>query len=262
MGKLRKSISIIISFLMALVGTISVQAASASTDISPTPDKSTIAVTSSLSASGIIILILILLLTISIIINSWFVRVFFRHKEKFDNLHSKMCTVQTQNKNLKAKIVSLEKNINFLDNWKQQAIETDATIESKVMATQSRQMAKEFDAKYSDLINLTVSAKNFTIFKTAYQTYENLPETSQDDITTDIEAIKKKYKSSKKLKVKEVTDIINEALSLYKPTRSYRKNWDNIVEYLKKIPKEIKDEIDKSTIATVYKNQRLAYGKK
>ena len=25
---------------------------------------------------------------------------------------------------------------------------------------------------------------------------------------------------------------------------------------------EIKDEIDKSTIATVYKNQRLAYGKK
>ena len=59
MGKLRKSISIIISFLMALVGTISVQAASASTDISPTPDKSTIAVTSSLSASGIIILILI-----------------------------------------------------------------------------------------------------------------------------------------------------------------------------------------------------------
>ena len=26
--------------------------------------------------------------------------------------------------------------------------------------------------------------------------------------------------------------------------------------------KEIKDEIDKSTIATVYKNQRLAYGKK
>ena len=173
-----------------------------------------------------------------------------------------MCTVQTQNKNLKAKIVSLEKNINFLDNWKQQAIETDATIESKVMATQSRQMAEEFDAKYSDLINLTVSAKNFTIFKTAYQTYENLPETSQDDITTDIEAIKKKYKSSKKLKVKEVTDIINEALSLYKPTRSYRKNWDNIVEYLKKIPKEIKDEIDKSTIATVYKNQRLAYGKK
>lgn len=262
MGKLRKSISIIISFLMALVGTISVQAASASADISPATDKSNVAVTSSLSVSGIVILVLILLLIISIVINSWFVRVFFRHKEKFDNLHSKMRTVQNQNKTLKAKIVSLEKNINFLDNWKQQAILADNTIDSKVMATHSKQMAEEFDAKYSDLINLTVSAKNFTIFKTACQTYEGLPETAIYYLTTDIEAIKKKYKSSKKLKIKEVTDIINEALSLYKPTRSYRKNWDNIVEYLKKIPKEIKEEIDTSTISTVYKNQRLAYGKK
>ena len=179
MGKLRKSISIIISFLMALVGTISVQAASASTDISPTPDKSTIAVTSSLSASGIIILVLIILLIISITITGCFVRIFFNHKEKFDNLHSRMSTVINQNKSLKAKISSLEKNVSFLDSWKQQAILADASIEEKVMATQSKQLAENFDVKYSDLTNYTVSAKDFSIFETACRTYDSLSETTQ-----------------------------------------------------------------------------------
>ena len=262
MGKLRKSIVVLISFFMALVGAISVHAATAVKDISPIPNESTVTVTSSISASGIVIIVLLLMLIISVAINIWFVQTFFKHKEKFDNLHSRMSTVINQNKSLKAKISSLEKNISFLDSWKQQAILADASIEEKVMATQSRQLAENFDVKYSDLTNYTVSAKGFSIFETACRTYDSLPETTQQYVTTDIEAIRRKYKSSKKLKVKEVTNVLEESLTLYKPTRSYRKKWDKMIQYIKKIPKEIKTEINADLIASVYKNQKLAYGKK
>lgn len=263
MGKLRKSILVIISIIMALVGAISVQAATAVEDISPIPNESTnVTVHSSLSASGIVILVLILLLIISISIITWFIRVFFRHKEKFDNLHSRMSTLINQNKALKAKILSLEKNVSFLDNWKQQAISADSSIEEKVMTTQSKQLAEDFDTKYGDLTSYAISAKDFSIFETACQTYDSLPDTSKYYVSTDIETIRRKCKSSKKLKAKEVSHVLEEALSLYKPTRKYRRNWDKMIQYIKKIPKEIKTEVDANLIASVYKNQKLAYGKK
>ena len=82
MGKLRKSILVLVSIIMALVGAISVHAATTVEDISPIPNESTnVTVHSSLSASGIVILVLILLLIILISILAWFIRVFFKHKE-------------------------------------------------------------------------------------------------------------------------------------------------------------------------------------
>lgn len=260
MGKLRKSILVLISIIMALVGAISVQAATA-LENTPIPNE-TVTVTSHISASGILIIVLLLMLIISVAINIWFVKTFFKHKEKFDNLHSRMSTVINQNKALKAKILSLEKNVSFLDNWKQQAISADSSIEEKVMATQSRQLAEDFDEKYSDLTNYTVSAKDFSILETACKAYDSLPETSKYYVTADIEAIRRKCKSSKKLKAKEVSHVLEEALSLYKPTRKYRRNWDKMIQYIKKIPKEIKTELNADLIASVYKNQKLAYGKK
>lgn len=261
--KLRKSILVLVSIIMALVGAISVHAATTVEDISPIPNESTnVTVHSSLSASGIVILVLILLLIILISILAWFIRVFFKHKETFDNLHSRMSTVINQNKALKTKILSLEKNINFLDNWKQQAILADESIEEKVTATQSKQLAEDFDTKYGDLTSYAISSKSFSIFETACQTYDSLPDTSKYYVSTDIETIRRKCKSSKKLKIKEVTNVLEEALSLYKPTRHYRKNWDKMIQYIKKIPKEIKTEVNADLIASVYKNQKLAYGKK
>ena len=260
MGKLRKSILVLISIIMALVGAISVQAATA-VENTPIPNES-VTVTSHISASGIMIIVLLLMLIISVSINIWFVKTFFKHKENFDNLHSRMCTVMNQNKSLKAKISSLEKNINFLDSWKQQAILADESIEEKVTATQSKQLAEDFDTKYGDLTSYAISAKGFSIFETACQTYDSLPDTSKYYVSTDIETIRRKCKSSKKLKIKEVTNVLEEALSLYKPTRHYRKNWDKMIQYIKKIPKEIKTEVNADLIASVYKNQKLAYGKK
>ena len=260
MGKLRKSILVLISIIMALVGAISVQAATA-VENTPIPNE-TVTVTSHISASGILIIVLLLMLIISVAINIWFVKTFFKHKEKFDNLHSRMSTVINQNKALKAKILSLEKNVSFLDSWKQQAILADASIEEKVMATQSRQLAENFDTKYGDLTSYAISAKDFSIFETACQTYDSLPDTSKYYVSTDMETIRRKCKSSKKLKIKEVTNVLEEALSLYKPTRHYRKNWDKMIQYIKKIPKEIKTEVNADLIASVYKNQKLAYGKK
>ena len=260
MGKLRKSILVLISIIMALVGAISVQAATA-VENTPIPNE-TVTVTSHISASGILIIVLLLMLIISVAINIWVVKTFFKHKEKFDNLHSRMSTVINQNKALKAKILSLEKNVSFLDSWKQQAILADASIEEKVMATQSRQLAEDFDTKYGDLTSYAISAKDFSIFETACQTYDSLPDTSKYYVSTDMETIRRKCKSSKKLKIKEVTNVLEEALSLYKPTRHYRKNWDKMIQYIKKIPKEINTEVNADLIASVYKNQKLAYGKK
>ena len=260
MRKLRKAILAFISIIMALVGAISVQAATA-VENTPIPNES-VAVTSHISASGIVIIVLLLIVIISVAINIWFVKTFFKHKEKFDNLHSRMCTVMNQNKSLKAKILSLEKNVSFLDNWKQQAILADASLEEKVMATQSRQLAEDFDTKYSDLTNYAISARGFSIFETACQTYDSMPETTQQYVTADMETIRRKCKASKKLKVKEVSHVLEEALSLYKPTRQYRKNWDKMIQYIKKIPKEIKTEVDANLIGSIYKNQKLAYGKK
>ena len=263
MGKLRKSILVLVSIIMALAGAISVQAATTVEDISPIPNESTnVTVHSSLSASGILIIVLLLMLIISVAINIWFVKTFFKHKEKFDNLHSRMSTVINQNKALKAKILSLEKNVSFLDNWKQQAISADSSIEEKVTATQSKQLAEDFDTKYGDLASYAISAKGFSILETACKAYDSLPETSKYYVTADIEAIRRKCKSSKKLKAKEVSHVLEEALSLYKPTRHYRKNWDKMIQYIKKIPKEIKTEVNADLIASVYKNQKLAYGKK
>lgn len=258
--KLRKSILVLVSVILALVGAISVQAATA-VENTPIPNES-VTVTSHISASGIVIIVLLLMLIISVAINIWFVKTFFKHKEKFDNLHSRMCTVMNQNKSLKAKILSLEKNVSFLDSWKQQAILADASIEERVMATQSKQLAEDFDTKYSDLTNYAISPRGFSIFETACQTYDSMPETTQKYVTADMETIRRKCKASKKLKVREVTNVLQEALSLYKPTRHYRKNWDNMIKYIKKIPRTVKNDVDANLIASVYKNQKLAYGRK
>lgn len=260
MGKLRKSLLIFVSMVMTFISTLCVHAAS----VSPAPitEESAVTVKSSISTSGVVILVLLLLLIISVIVNTWFIKTFFKHKEKFDNMHSKMCSLLNQNKSLKAKCSSHEKNVSFLDNWKQQAILVDPSIEDKVTSLQSKHLAEDFDTKYGDIVNFTVSAKGYSIFKTAYEAFENLPQTSKYYVQTDTNALKQKYEAAKSLKVNEVSNTLKLAISSYKPTKHNRKNWDKAVSYIKRVPKEIKDNIDEKLISTIYQNQQLAYRRK
>lgn len=254
------SLLVCISILVTFISTFCAYAA----DISPSPavDESAVLVKSSISASGIVIIVLILLLIISVAVNAWFVKIFFKHKETFDNLHSKMCSLRNQNKSLKAKYASAKKNVSLLDNWKEYAVSVDSSIEDKVTELQSKHLAEEFDTKYGDLVNFTVSTKGYTIFKTACEAFENLPQVSKYYVQTDIDTLKQKCEASRELKIKDVSNNLEIAISSFKPTKRNRENWDKTVSYIKKVPKEIKDDIDERLISAVYKNQQLAYGKK
>ena len=195
MGKLRMSLLVCISIFVTLISTFCVHAA----NISPAPtaiEESAVTVKTSISASGVVIIVLLLMLIISVAINIWFIKTFFKHKEKFDNLHSKMCSLRCQNKSLKAKYSASQ------NNWKEQAISLDSSIEVKVTELQSKHLAEDFDTKYGDLVNFSVSAKGYSLFKTACEAFENLPQTSKDYVQTNIEVLKQKYEAAKELQIK------------------------------------------------------------
>lgn len=261
MGKLRMSLLVCISIFVTFISTFCVHAAG--TTPAPTAiEESAVTVKTSISASGVVIIVLLLMLIISVAINIWFVKTFFKHKEKFDNLHSKMCSLRCQNKSLKAKYSASQKNVNILDNWKEQAISLDSSIEVKVTELQSKHLAEDFDTKYGDLVNFSVSAKGYSLFKTACEAFENLPQTSKNCVQTNIEVLKQKYEAAKELQIQEATTTLKTALKSYGCTKKDLKKWDESIRYIQSLPKEIKDNIDTKLIVLVGRKQQEAYWKK
>lgn len=259
MRKLRYLMSLFINALLLLTGAVTAYAEETS-KVSPIPslEESGITVTRSISASGIAILILLTLLIISLALNTSFVKVIFKHKEKFDNIISKMHAIMIQNKNLKQKIAVMEKNINFLDTWKQEAISIEPSIEIKVSEIQDKQIASEYNSKYANIEKINVSAENYSVFETAYHTYLRFPKTVQYYITVDIDKMEKKYRITKNLKIAEVTETLEKAISAYPATKKYSSKWEETIKYMKKVPKDIKDEIDENLIKKVYDSYQCA----
>lgn len=133
--------------------------------------------------------------------------------------------------------LNVSKNeVDILQEWKNNAIRADVTIQDRIDVMLAQDAATAFNQRFVDVEQLEAVADNFNYFHSAMQAYEKMNDTQKSFVTVDMNVVSNKRQISAELYAKEAETYINNFCTTTMGNRQARGRINETIRYYERIP--------------------------
>lgn len=227
MRRLRNFMSLLISFMVVMV--TPVQAATNENAVHTNTD------------------LLLIVLLISVTANILLIKVFVTVNHNASKTNKTSTQTSLENSELKALVTQLTRQAQSLESWQKAVKKAVPNVEQLIADEVAKDNAKSFDNTLSRVLKAKPSEKNYTVFKTAIENYNNLSDAVQKHVSTDISLVEEKLQIAQKCYIHSATRYLNKVCH-YHPVGTEYSKWEKALNYYNNLPAEIHSELDRKLV--------------
>ena len=227
MRKLRNLMSLLICFLV--LSTKPVQAATSNKTFFTNTD------------------LLLTILLISVTVNIVFIKVLVAINSNANKKNKTYSKTSLENTDLKSSVNQLTRQVQVLENWQKAVKKAVPNVEQLIADEVAKDNAKNFENTLNRILKAKPSEKNYAVFKTAIENYNNLSEAVQKHVSTDISLVEEKLQIAQKCYIHSATRYLNKVCH-YHPVGTEYSKWEKALNYYNNLPAEIHSELDRKLV--------------